>query len=481
MSIDQTINDFFAPVSAKAFDIIFYSVPIAGQDVKLLLVWLAGAALFFTLYFGFINVRYFGHAIDIIRGKFDRLNDDGHINSWQALMASMSGTVGLGNIAGVAVAVSLGGPGAVFWMIVLGFFSMSTKFIEVTLGVKYRKKIIAAGGSYKIVGGPMYYLKEAFDQYNIPYVGKAVSVVFAVSCILGSIGGASIFQSNQSFQQVVNVTGGDASIMADKGWLFGLVLAVLVGVVIIGGIKSIASVASRMVPMMATLYIAMALIVIGMNIGNVPWALGQIVTEALNPQAGFGGILGAMLVGFQRAGFSNESGMGTAAIVYPAARAHDPITQGLASMLGPFIDTVIICTITALLILISGVYDPSIGGVEGIELTSRALETGYNGFPYMLTVAVLLFAYSTMITFAYISAKCVGYLFGQSKWIENTYKVIFCGLAIVGASTNLGAAIDFTDAMFLSIAIPNILGLLLLAPLVKKDLKAYLAKLHKQK
>lgn len=474
MSIDQTINDFFAPISATALDIVLYSVPVAGQDVKLLLVWLTAAALFFTFYFGFINVRYFKHAIDIVRGKFDKPTDEGHINSWQALMASMSGTVGLGNIAGVAVAISLGGPGATFWMILLGFFSMSTKFVEVTLGVKYRKKILREDGSYRIVGGPMYYIKEAFDHYKIPYAGKALSVLFAICCILGTIGGASIFQANQSYQQVYNITGGAEGFMADKAWLFGLGLAVLVGIVIIGGIKSIAAVASRLVPVMALIYVVAAFVVIAMHAENILPAISSIFTEAFNFQAGIGGVLGAFLVGAQRAAFSNEAGMGTAAIVYPAAKAHEPVTQGLASMLGPFIDTIIICTITALLILISGAYDPA-ASVEGVSLTSRAFEQGISWFPYVLAIAVLLFAYSTMITFSYISVKCVTYLFGEKKWISNTYKVFFCALAVVGASTNLGAAIDFTDATFLSLAFPNIIGLYMLAPVVKSELKAYLA------
>ena len=476
MSIDQTLNDFFAPISEKAFEIVLYSVPIAGQDVKLLLIWLAGAALFFTAYFGFINIRLFPRAIDIIRGKFDNDKDPGQINSWQALMTSMSGTIGLGNIAGVAVAVSLGGPGAVFWMIALGFFSMSTKFVEVTLGVKYRQTITNKDGSVSYSGGPMHYLRNAFDRFNLPILGKALSVIFAICCVLGSIGAAILFQANQSFQQFYNITGGEAGIMAEKGWLFGLGLALLVGVVVVGGIQSIAKVASRLVPFMAAIYIIMALIVIAMNAGNIPWAFGQIISQAFTAEAGFSGVLGAMLVGFQRAAFSNESGMGTAPIVYAATRAKDPIEQGIASMLGPFIDTILICTTTALLILISGAYDPSLTNIEGVALTSRALESGVEWFKYILAFAVFLFAYSTMISFAYISGRCVTYLLGHKEWLDKSYKIFYCSLAIVGASANLGPVIDFTDATFLSMAIPNILGLLLLAPIVKKDLQKYIQK-----
>jgi AGCS family alanine or glycine:cation symporter len=476
MSIDQSINEFFVPIAAKAFEIILYSVPFAGQDVKLLIAGLIGAALFFTLYFGFINIRYFGHAIDIIRGKFDKESDDGQINSWQALMASMSGTIGLGNIAGVAVAVSVGGPGAAFWMIVMGILSMSTKFVEVSLGVKYREKQIQADGSYEMVGGAMYYLKAAFDHYKIPYIGKAIAVFFAICCLLGGIGGGNLFQTNQVFQQVYNITGAEAGFWAEKGWLFGLCFSGLVGIVIIGGIQSIANVSSRLVPLMAGVYMISGFIVIAMNAENIWPAIQSIFYEALTPEAGFGGILGALLVGAQRAAFSNEAGLGTAPIVYAAARAHEPIRQGIASMLGPFIDTVIICATTALVILISGVYEPN-GTMEGIALTSRAFEQGISWFPYILAFAVFLFAYSTVITFYYISEKCVTYLFGEGKIIQIMFKIFYCLLTVIGGSVSLSAVIDFTDAAFLSMAIPNLIGLFMLAPLVKKDLKAYLADL----
>lgn len=473
MNIDEIINNYFAPLSDAAFGIILYSVPIFGQDVKLLLVWLAGAALFFSCYYGFINVRLFKHAIDIIRGKFDKPDDEGHISSWQALMASMSGTVGLGNIAGVAVAVSVGGPGAVFWMIMLGFFSMSTKFTEVYLGMKYRKRYDFGHGVYRMAGGPMYYLQAAFDHYKIPYLGRFFSIFFAICCIMGCMGGGMVFQANQSFQQVYNVTGGEVGFFADKGWLFGLGLAILVGIVVIGGIKSIATVASRLVPFMAILYMLASFYVIGSHSENIVPALASIWHGAFDLSAGIGGLMGAMLTGFQRAAFSNESGLGTAPIVYSAARAHEPVRQGIASMLGPFLDTIVICSITALMILISGAYEPS-AKVEGIALTSRALEQGASWLPLLLSFIVFLFAYSTMITFAYISAKCMAFLFGQSRIVDRSYKAVYCLFAVLGCSAELNHVIDFTDAMFLSMAIPNVVGLFLLAPVAKADLKQYL-------
>lgn len=475
MSIDQSINDFFAPASEIALNTVLYSVNIGGLDVRLLLIWLTAAALFFTLYLGFVNFRYFKHGIDVVRGKFDDETDEGQINSFQALMASLSGTVGLGNIAGVAVAVSVGGAGAVFWMIVMGLFSMSTKFAEVTLGVVYRQHEDKDDYS-RIYGGPMYYLRDGIKKRGIPYLGKILAIIFALACIAGAIGGGNMFQANQAFQQVVNVTGGETGFMADKGWMFGIFLGFLVGIVIIGGIKSIAAVASRIVPLMGIIYALAGLVVLIVQFEHIPHAISLIFSEALTPSAGFGGVMGALLVGVNRAAFSNEAGLGTAAIVYSAARADHPVTQGMASMIGPFIDTVIICTITALVILVSGVYETG-NGIEGVELTSRAFATGLPWFPYVLALSVFLFAYSTLITFAYYGVKCITFIFGQHDWLEMGFKIAFCLFTVVGAAMNLSSIIDLTDALILSMAIPNIIGLYILAPEVKALMKDYIEKM----
>lgn len=475
MSIDQSINDFFAPASEIALNTVLYSVNIGGLDVRLLLIWLTAAALFFTLYLGFVNFRYFKHGIDVVRGKFDDETDEGQINSFQALMASLSGTVGLGNIAGVAVAVSVGGAGAVFWMIVMGLFSMSTKFAEVTLGVAYRQHEDKDDYS-RIYGGPMYYLRDGIKKRGIPYLGKILAIIFALACIAGAIGGGNMFQANQAFQQVVNVTGGETGFMADKGWMFGIFLGFLVGIVIIGGIKSIAAVASRIVPLMGIIYALAGLVVLIVQFEHIPHAISLIFSEALTPSAGFGGVMGALLVGVNRAAFSNEAGLGTAAIVYSAARADHPVTQGMASMIGPFIDTVIICTITALVILVSGVYETG-NGIEGVELTSRAFATGLPWFPYVLALSVFLFAYSTLITFAYYGVKCITFIFGQHNWLEMGFKIAFCLFTVVGAAMNLSSIIDLTDALILSMAIPNIIGLYILAPEVKALMKDYIGKM----
>jgi AGCS family alanine or glycine:cation symporter len=420
-------------------------------------------SLFLTIYFGFINFRYFRHGIDLVRGKHDKNSDEGEINRFQALATSLSGTVGLGNIAGVAAAVSTGGPGAVFWMAVMGLFGMSAKFAEAALGVKYRVHPNPEDKSY-VAGGPMYYLIAGF---------------FAICCIGGAIGAGNMFQANQAFQQVVNVTGGETGFMANKGWLFGIILAILVGVVIIGGLQKIALVASKIVPFMGGVYLLAGLIVIAINFQNVPSGFVAIFNSALTPEAGFGAVIGALLIGVQRAAFSNEAGVGSAAIVHSTAKTNDPVSQGFVGMLGPFIDTIIICMVTALVIVITGAHEGS-EGMEGVSLTSRAFETTLPNFSYILAIIVLLFAYSTMIAWFYYGAKCLTYLVGEKPAIETAYKIIFCMFIVVGAAASLGNIIVFSDSMIFAMAIPNVMGLYLLAPELKGDIKAYLEVLEKQ-
>ncbi|MEM9469561.1 MAG: alanine/glycine:cation symporter family protein, partial [Pseudomonadota bacterium] len=475
MSLDQQINDFFAPISNAVANVIFYkaSVPIAGEtfDIALILVWLAAASLFLTLYFGFINLRYFGHAIAVLRGKHDKKGEDGQINRFQALTTSLSGTVGLGNIGGVAVAVSVGGPGAVFWMAMMGLFGMSAKFAEAALGVKYRVQN-GSGEAAVISGGPMYYIKAAFNKLNVPILGQILAIVFAICCIGGAIGAGNMFQANQATQQLVNVSGGEASFFFDKGWLIGLVLAVLVGAVIIGGLKSIAAVASRVVPFMGALYLLAGLIVIILNIHNLIPSLITIVQMAVTPEAGLGAIIGALLIGVQRAAFSNEAGIGSAAIVHATAKTDQPVSQGFVGMLGPFIDTIIICMITALVIVITGSYEGG-EGMEGVTLTSRAFESVIPWFPYVLALVVCLFAYSTMIAWFYYGLKCLTFMTGDKPVIEMGYKIFFCACVVIGSSSALDSIIGFSDAILFAMAIPNIIALYILAPELKKDIKDY--------
>lgn len=477
-NLDKKIDQFFEPLADATASIVFYSVPLGGLDVKLILLWLVAAALFFTFYMGFANIRYFRHACDLIckpaKSKKGSKKAVGEVSRFQALAASLSGTVGLGNIAGVAVAVSIGGAGAAFWMVLMGIMSMTTKFAEVSMGVKYRKKT-GSGKNLKISGGPMYYLGHAFESRGIPHVGPIVAAIFAFCCVIGSIGAGNMFQANQAYTQVMNVTGGAEGFLADKGWLFGLGLAVLVGLVIIGGIKSIGNVAGKLVPTMGGIYIVTGLLVLAVNYQNIPMAFHKIITEAFNPMAGVGGLMGALLVGVQRAAFSNEAGLGSAAIVHSTAQTDDHISQGFVSMLGPVIDTVVICLITALVIVVSGVPTGD-AGVQGVGLTSAAMETGASWFPYVLTLTVFLFAYSTLITWFYYGLKGLTYLFGDNPVIEMSFKILFLGCVVIGSASELSSIINFADAAILSLAIPNLIGLYLMAPEIKRDLKDYVSK-----
>lgn len=472
MGIDKTIDAAFEPIASSLASVVFYSVSIMGLEIQLILVWLVVAALFFTGYFNFINFREFGRGIDLLRGKYDDQCKDGEISRFGALMTSLSATVGLGNIAGVAVAISVGGPGATFWMAVMGLFGMSTKFIEVSLGIKYRQH-----GSKRhpevISGGPMYYLRRAFERRHLPTLGKFMAGLFAICCIGGAIGAGGLFQANQAYQQAFIVTGGEVGILANKGWLFGLFMAVLVGLVIIGGIQWIAAVASRVVPVMVIIYIISGFVVICVHYEAIPTALYTIFKLALYPEAGLGALMGALLMGVQRASFSNEAGLGSSAIAHSAVKTNSPVSQGIVAMLGPFIDTVVICMVTALVIVISGTYMEG-SGMEGVALTSRAFAAGISWFPYVLSLTVFLFAYSTMISWSYYGLKCATYLFGEHDSVEHIYKLLFCLFIIVGASAELSSIILFTDSMVLAMSVPNIIGLYLMAPEIKRDLAAYL-------
>jgi AGCS family alanine or glycine:cation symporter len=438
------------------------------------LVWLVLAALFFTVYLGFLNIRYFKHAIGLLFAKGDS-KEEGQISPFRALATSLSGTVGLGNIAGVAIAISLGGPGAAFWMVLMGFFGMSTKFAEVTLGVKHRQ-YLNSDNPEQVSGGPMYYIKEAFNGLKLPRLGVFMGGFFAVCIALGAIGGGSLFQTNQVYQQAVNITGGDASMLIGKGWMVGVFMALIVGVVIIGGIKSIAAVAGRLVPAMAGIYMVAGFIVLASHYDAIPGAFVTIVSSAFSAEAGLGAFIGALLMGLQRACFSNEAGFGSAAIAHSAAQTNDPVRQGMVGMLGPFIDTILICLMTALVITVTGVYSDA-GEIQGVELTSQAFAQGATWFPYVLFLVVFLFAYSTLISWSYYGVKGFTFLFGGSTASEVTYKLIFCAAIIVGASADLSSVILFTDASFFAMAIPNIIGLYILAPSLKRDVKAYIAKL----
>ncbi len=468
--IDHAINQFMLPISEAMSSVVFFSVPIFGADLPLVVVWLVGAALFFTVYFNFLNIRGFTHAIRIVKGDFADPKHPGEVTHFQALSTAVSGTVGIGNISGVAVAISLGGPGAAFWMVMAGLLGMSTKFIECTLGTYYREE--NADGS--VSGGPMYYLRKGFAEKGMARFGRFLGGFYALGIVIGCLGIGNMFQSNQAYQQFVNVTGGTSSWFTDKGWLFGLFLALLVGGVILGGIKSIARATSKIVPFMAIFYCSAALVIIGMNYEAIPFAFQAIVSGAFSPEGIEGGILGVMIIGFQRAVFSNEAGIGSAAIAHSAVQTNNAVTEGYVSLLEPFIDTVVICSITALVIITTFYYDPNFHtGLDGIEMTSAAFQRNISWSPYLIAIAGLLFAFSTMLAWAYYGLKGWTYLLGESKAAENTFKCVFCLFIIVGCSIQLSAVLDFSDALVFLICVPNILGLLLLTPFVKRKLLDY--------
>ncbi len=473
--IDAAISSVLTPVSEVITGIVFYSVPVGGAELPLIVVWLILAALIFTVYFGFLNVRGFKHAIDLVRGKFSNPNDAGEVSHFQALATAVSGTVGLGNIAGVAVAISLGGPGATFWMIIAGFLGMSTKMVECTLGVKYRNE--RADGS--VSGGPMYYLERGVGKVTGSHgFGKTLAVLFAIFAIGGSLGGGNMFQSNQATAQIVAVTGGEDSFFADYNWLIGLAFAIAVGAVIIGGIKSIAKVTEKLVPAMAAIYLISVLVVILFNLEKVLPAFGDILTGAFNPTAVAGGFVGVLIVGFQRAAFSNEAGVGSASIAHSAVRTKEPSTEGYVSLLEPFIDTIVVCTATALVIVISGAYqDEAAAELGGVALTSAAFATVIPWFPVLLAVAIVAFAFSTMISWSYYGMKAVGYLFNDSTKAEFVFKIVFVIFTVIGASLSLGPVLDISDSMIFLMSVPNVIGLYILARTVKKEITQYQVKL----
>ena len=476
LSLDETIDHAFRPIAKAMSDFVFYSVSVGESELQLIVLWLIIGALAFTLYFRFINVRGFMHAIRVTRGVYDDPDEPGEVSHFQALTTAVSGTVGVGNITHVAVAISIGGPGATFWLIVAGFLGMASKFIECTLGTKYRQE--NPDGS--VSGGPMFYLDKGLAECGLPRLGKTMAWYYAICIVIGCLGVGCMFQANQAYVQMVNVTGGSDSFFALRGWLFGAVLAGLVALVIVGGIRSIARVTSRLVPFMAILYLLTAVIVIGANYADVPWAIYAIVSNAFSPEGVTGGVIAVLVLGFRRAAFSNEAGIGSSSIAHAAVKTREPVSQGYVAMLEPFIDTVIVCTTTALLITVT-VYEPGMvsdGTISGVELTSSAFASVIPWFPYVLAIIIMLFAYSTMISWSYYGLEGCIYLFGSNRWTKTIFNTIFCLFVVLGCTTQLGAILDFSDAMVFAMALANVLGLYLLAPVVKRELNAYWTRLR---
>ncbi|MEV0220433.1 alanine/glycine:cation symporter family protein [Streptomyces sp. NPDC050704] len=478
-SIDDAVSDFFEPVAKEVGEVVFYAVPVGDTDLPLIVAWLVVAGLIFTTVFGLIQARKFVLATKVVRGKYDEEGSPGEVNHFQALTAAVSGTVGLGNIAGVAVAVSIGGAGATFWMILCGLLGMATKFVEVTLGVRYREE--HEDGT--VSGGPMHYLPkglaERFGSGGALF-GKVLAVLASIMILFFGLFGGNLLQVNQSYAQIASTTGGEDGFMASSAGaiLFGLVISALVGLVLLGGIRSIASVTSRLVPAMAGLYIVACLVVILTNVTAVPDAIQTIFEGAFQADGVTGGVIGALIVGFQRAAFSNEAGLGSAPIAHSAVKTKHPASEGLVALLEPFIDTVVICTMTALTIIIANPasWAEARGGesIGGVTITSDAFGTVLPWFPDVLTVAVLLFAFSTILTWGYYGLKAWSYLFGKSRTSENVFKAIWSLFVVLGSLLSLDSLISLADSALFMLSVFNIIGLYLLAPYVKKELDSFL-------
>ena len=523
------INAALEPIADVLEGIIFYSVSVAGQGLPIVLVILAGTAIFLTIYFKFLNLRSIGLAFRTAKGKYTSPDAPGQITHFQALTAALSATVGLGNIAGVAVAVGLGGPGATFWMILMGLCGMTTKFCECTLGVKYRR----IDDKGRVHGGAMYYLSEGLKEKGLGGLGKVLAIFFAIMCVGGAIGAGNMFQVNQAATQVSNAFG----VFSDSKLVFGIILAVLVGLVIIGGIVAIARVTSFLVPFMCGMYLIAAFAIIVTHLDMVGDACMQIVQGAFSPMAVGGGFIGVLIQGIKRAAFSNEAGIGSAPIAHSAVKTNKPASEGIVALLEPFTDTVVVCTMTAIVLIVTGAWkvdgvvksdsaelysmplagatvvqqvgkgeelrllgrsedkesgqiyrkvwqegvDPDlwvnvadIDKVEGIAKTSMAFGEKFVWFPKLLAVAVLLFAFSTMISWSYYGEQAIIYLCGgPHKTAILLYKLFFCCFVVVGAVASLGNVIRISDAMIFAMVIPNMVGLYLLLPVVKSELSAF--------
>jgi len=472
LAADAAIDAFFGSINGFLAQIIFFDVFPGEPAMPFIVAWLIVAAVFLTLRFNFVNLRMMRHAYRVIRGKYCTADDRGEVTSFQALSTALSATVGLGNIAGVAIAISIGGPGATFWMIVAGFLGMTTKFTEASLAQMYRE--VRPDG--KLMGGAMEYLSRGLAEHGAPRTGRVLAVMFAIFTILGSFGAGSAFQVSQSMGAVQ----AQFEFFREMPIAYGLLMAVAVGLVIVGGLRRIAHVAEAVVPTMVIVYVGACLWIIAGNAALVPEALSKIVVEAFSPIAVAGGIVGAIVQGFKRAAFSSEAGLGSAAIAHSAASVKYPVRQGLVALYEPFIDTVVICTMTALVIVLTGVYSaPEYEALraasQGAALTSAAFATVSDWFPMILTLSVVLFAYSTAISWSYYGERCWVYVFGERYSI--LYKGVFIGFLVVASIASAASLVDFTDLLVLAMAFPNLIGLYLLSGKVKVALGEYQAKL----
>lgn len=488
-SLDQQIDTWFGNITRPFVNAIFFQVEIAGFKVLAVVFWLAAAGIIITIAFRFINVRAFGLALRTVKGTYSLKDDPGQVSHFQALSAAVSGTVGLGNIAGVAIGIQNGGPGVAFWLFLSGFLGMSTKFAECTLGVKYRE-FDAAGNVH---GGPMYYLRKGFAEKGFTKAGAVLAGFFALMCVFASFGGGNVFQVNQVTAQLVNITGGKDSFFASHQWVFGLIMAFMTALVILGGIRGIARVTDKLVPVMCATYVVSSLIVLCCNADAIVPALQMILHDAFQPRAAVtGGLLAAFIWGMRRATFSNEAGIGSAPIAHSAAKTRRPASEGVVALLEPFLDTVVICTMTALVLCVTMQFHTPTGAdfsihnhafvlgqvsgdstKFGIQMTSLAFETVHSVFKYVLFLCVFLFAFSTLITWSYYGLQAWQFLFGKHPVSAGIYKLIFCLVIIVGSSASMANATEFSDASLFAMSIPNLIGVYFLLPIVKQELNRF--------
>ena len=473
MNVDAFMDKHIAPVSDFIAKIIFYPIKYTHGtthiEVPIIIFWILFAGIFFTIYFKGIAIWGFKHAVDLIVKPKKDSSGEGEVSSFQALATALSGTIGIGSIAGVAISISIGGPGAAFWIFLGAILGMSIKFVEATLAVKYRR--FNLDGS--ISGGPMHYIAHGLTRKNMRWLGQPLSVIFAILCIGGGITGGNMIQINQTAHQIIFITGGEHSIFHGFTWVIGLTAAILIGLVVVGGIKSIAKVTTILTPTMCALYIISGIIVIGYHFMDIPAGIALIVKEAFHPTAVAGGVFGTIIIGLRRSVQSNEAGTGAAAIVYATAQTKEHVSQGFVALLETFL-TGVLCLFTSFAIVFSGVLDnKSIGKISGIELASNAFQSVIPFFPVILSIIAVLFAMSTLISWAYYGQKAWTFLLGEGKKRVFTFNMIYCLFIIIGSCMNVQSIIDITDAMMIAMCVPNVIVLYILCKDVKKDLKEY--------
>ncbi|MCD8023952.1 MAG: alanine:cation symporter family protein [Candidatus Gastranaerophilales bacterium] len=476
-SIDEDIDKYFAPFSDAFSRVVFFSISFGEAKIPLLILLLIIASIFCTIYLKGVGIWGFKHSIKQIFGKKASFNEpnsgkDGEVSSLGALATALSGTVGLGNIAGVAIAISVGGAGAMFWMCLGALFGMALKFCEVTLALKYRR--FNADGS--VSGGPMFYIAHGLTRRGLRWLGQPLALFFALMCVPGALGGGCMMQINQATQQMINITGGENGFFGVHSWVFGLIVAITVGLVIVGGIKAIANVTSKVVPVMCGLYIISALLIILINFQHIPHCIYTIIHEAFFPNAVAGGVIGTIIMGMRRSIQSNEAGSGSAPIAYAAVKTKEPVSQGFVSLIEPFFDTVLVCSMTALVIIITGQYLNYTDGMTGVQMTSAAFASVFSFFPYILAIVIILFAISTIISWAYYGQKAWGYLFGEGFKRTKAYQFMFCAFIVIGSSMNLNSVVDFTDATMLAMALPNLIAIFIMINEIKNDVILYCKK-----